>query len=101
MQALDSTGAPRFITMLGSADRMPVLELRLKSGVDAPSIIDVTLVVLGGGQDMGLNRVNVRFQITITDADDMPPVKQSTEVVNDNEAPLPLPQDDVLLADVL
>ena len=86
VQARDSTDAPLFMAMPGSRDQVPVLELRLKEGATAPSSFNVTVMLLGTGQDMGANRVSVLLQITLADSNDTPPVF-------DHEAPDPVRED--------
>ena len=81
VQAKDDDGNPRFITMPDeenneNPDRLPVLELRLRSDVIDSEIPaqSFTLILKGGGEDFEENEVSIRFEVPLIAARELDPV---------------------------
>ena len=68
VQAVDSDGNPRFITMpYGGTDKLPILDLRLKSDLPDEAIPTqyLSLVLRGGGDRFYKNEVVQKFAISL------------------------------------
>ena len=68
VQAVDSDGNPRFITMpYGGTDKLPILDLRLKSDLPDEAIPTqyLSLVLRGGGDRFYKNEVVHKFAISL------------------------------------